>query len=252
MAPVAQIAELAVMHIILMMTGQTIRIQNDLLINRNHMTQFAFKALVTAFQFISRLRVVIESPKLPTVRVMAHMALSPQSLFVHIIFCVTGVAIHGRIFERLRIVALAAGSDRMQSDQRKFGQVVIEFDIIPPTVLVMTAVARIALLAIVHIIGLMTTPALRIDLHVLCFIPVTVAALKLLVLSRQAELGIPVVIERARLPVMAAMAPVATVTISSFMNIIQQMTVETLHPGLYLEIQQLMTAGTCHLRVPIF
>lgn len=62
MTPVAQITELAVMHIILLMTRHAIGIQKDLLVHRRLVARFTFKPRMTALQPVLRLGVMVELP----------------------------------------------------------------------------------------------------------------------------------------------------------------------------------------------
>lgn len=110
---------------------------------------------------------------------MTLTAFGAQGLFMEIIFGVTGITVHFGVFERLRLMTLAARGDRMDPDEREFCQIMIEPYLFSPAAVIMAAAAFIALLAFVHVIGLVTTAAFRVDLHIFRFIAVTIAALDL-------------------------------------------------------------------------
>ncbi len=149
-------------------------------------------------------------------------------------------------------MAFAARGDRMDPDERKSCQIMIEPYLFSPAAVIMAAAAFIALLAFVHVIGLVTTAAFRVDLHIFRFITVTIAALDLSVPSRKLEFCVTVMIERAGLPIPAVVTLIAASAVLSLMHIIDGMTVDALGRGLYFEIQLLMTSRAGHLRMFIF
>lgn len=80
-------------------------------------------------------------------------------------------------------MAFPARGHRVDPDEREFCQVMVETDFISPPAFVMTTAAIVALLSLVHVVGLVTTAAFRVDLHIFRFIAMTIAALDLSVLS---------------------------------------------------------------------
>jgi hypothetical protein len=104
---------------------------------------------------------VIESPKRPPVRVVAARAVDTEPARVRIFSRMTCTAFHRSVSIRLRHMALLARDDRVNPHQRKDADVVVESYIDAPTALAVTATARLAQLAGVHVVGLMTGTACR-------------------------------------------------------------------------------------------
>jgi hypothetical protein len=65
-------------------------------------------------------------PEVPAVRRMAAGAVSAEAAFMNIFGGVTPVAIARRAFKSLRGVALRAGDDDVQAEERKIRQIMIE------------------------------------------------------------------------------------------------------------------------------
>jgi hypothetical protein len=77
MTPLTKIAELTVMHIILLMTRQAACIQENFCVHPRLMAGFTFQPCMTAFQLVSGLSVMIENPEFPAIGVMASLTLAP-------------------------------------------------------------------------------------------------------------------------------------------------------------------------------
>lgn len=119
-------------------------------------TCFALQPRMGPVEFEFRLSVVVKLPQIPMVGVVAGFATRAQTFFVEIIFEMAidtirldRVEFHGRM-------AIVASRDRVNSDERKFRQVMIELDIFSPRRVVMATIAFLAFLPFMNIIGLMT------------------------------------------------------------------------------------------------
>ena len=120
-----------------------------------------------AVQLKLRLRIVIEPPYFPAVRRMAAITVLPQFPFVTIVLFVTGIALQGGILVRRRQVAFLTGYDRVKSDEREFGKIVVETHFPAPTLLIVTVFTLFALLPFVHIIQPVTAVAVHLKLYLI-------------------------------------------------------------------------------------
>ena len=99
------------------------------------------------------------------VGVVAQFTTWAQALFVKIIFEMAidtirldRVELHGRM-------AIVASRDRVNSDERKFRQVMIELDIFPPGRFIVATIALFTFLPFMNIVGLMTAVTGFRNLH---------------------------------------------------------------------------------------
>ena len=148
------------MRIVLTVARIAIRRRHDFRDISGNVAGVAIKVAVRARQRVPSLGVVIETPPLPTIRVMADRTVRTQATFVMFIRVTVG-AIKRRILVRRRSMALFARYDRVASDQRKSSEVVIERGCSAPTDLSMTFLAFGAQLSLVAIILPVTGNARR-------------------------------------------------------------------------------------------
>lgn len=124
------------MRIVIGVTGiASGRILNLAGIDVLFVTEMAFNLLVLPGQRIVRLLVVIERPARPSIGLMAKRAIVTKAIFVKTVF-VAGYAFSRRVLEGWRLVTCLAEHKVMEALQRKPGVVVIEIDILPPTVFI--------------------------------------------------------------------------------------------------------------------
>lgn len=132
MTCVAAIAELAAVNIFASVTRYTCRACGRFVVRLRNVTRFAGKPCVLAGQREIRLLVVIELPIPPAVRVVAIGAFRAQSAFVFVVFLVAVVAGLWRVLVARRQMALFARCRRVQSDERKSRQPMIEAHLAAP------------------------------------------------------------------------------------------------------------------------
>ena len=92
---------------------------------------------------------------------MTALAILTQLLFVDIVAAVTGSALFLNFPERCRQVTFLTGHNSMQAEQRKTCHVMIKTNMPVPSLLGVTALTLLALLAFVDIIGDMTAIAVH-------------------------------------------------------------------------------------------
>ena len=110
-----------------------------------------------------RLFVVIESPAGPAVRIVTCGAIRTEAAFM-VLVLVASRAGPGHILERGRAMAILAGDHRMQANQRKAGQIVVEGDLLPPACFIVALLALCAELSGMRIIFLVAGHASRAQL----------------------------------------------------------------------------------------
>jgi hypothetical protein len=120
----------------------------------------AIDTAVRAGQRVARLRVVIETPTCPTIRIVAERAVRPQAAFM-VLVAVAGRADERRVLEQQRAMAFLAGYDGVTPDQGKSADVVIEGHYAPPAGLSVTLLAPAAEPAFVRVLLAVTRHARR-------------------------------------------------------------------------------------------
>ena len=153
------------MRIVLTVARIAIRCRHDFRDIPGNVAGVAIEIAVRACQRVSSLGIMIETPPLPTIRVMADRTARTQATLVMFIPMAVG-AIKRRILVRRRSMALFARHDRVASDQRKSREVVIERGGSAPTDLAVTFLAVGAKLSLVAIILPVTGNARRRQLVV--------------------------------------------------------------------------------------
>src|SRR5215469_18378861 len=103
----------------------------------------AIDAAMRASQRIFRLRVMIEAPARPSVRIVAKRAIGAQPAGMMLVL-VAARTRDGRALVRRGLMALFAWYDRVAPNQRKPRQVVIEARRLAPTGVLMALLAAIA------------------------------------------------------------------------------------------------------------
>jgi hypothetical protein len=106
---------------------------------------------VRSCQRVARLRIVIEAPPRPAIRIVAERAIRAEATFM-VLVAMAGGAIQRRALVRRRAMAFFARHDGVATDQGKSRNVVIEGRHATPIVLAMTSLATIAKLTVVPIV----------------------------------------------------------------------------------------------------
>jgi len=148
---------------------------------------------------ITGLRIVIETPTRPAVRVVAQGAVAREAAFVMSVLVAARTGAR-RVLERSGAMALLAGRYRVTANQRKSRDVVIESHTPPPARFLVALFAAAAELSFMGIVFLVTRHAIRSELVPIEVAGMTGVALDLRMLAAQWELGHPVMIEAHRLP----------------------------------------------------
>lgn len=150
MAAVTLRAVLTEMPVILVVTAPALRRHLDRA-RRLVMALGALQLGVRTQQGEMSLFRVIENPQRPAVGRVTGLAFLAESAFVHVVVRMAVDARARRPFEGQRRVALRTADDPMQPQQRKTGQIVIENDVGPPSLLAMAGFASALELAAVRV-----------------------------------------------------------------------------------------------------
>lgn len=145
-------AEAAGMNVIAVMTRVAFLGKFEVLFHACGVAVMAVQFCVLANQFEFRLRVVVEDPEFPAIRVVAVCASGAQFSLVFVVGLVAGMAVRLCVLEVSRQMAFLAGRYRMDPDEREMRNVVIEHDTLVPRCIVMTLVTEFSLLFLVHVI----------------------------------------------------------------------------------------------------
>ena len=124
------------------------------------MAPFASHFRMCAGQRKVRLLTVVELPDVPAVSIVTIGALLTQTALVNVVLFVTVVACLAGAFVAGRYMALHAWNRHVQSDQWETAQIVIERNIIAPTVGRMALIAVLAELARMHVLCAVTAAAI--------------------------------------------------------------------------------------------
>jgi len=160
MATFACPPERSAMGVILAVTGIAIRGQGDLRDIFGDVTGVAIDAAVRSRQRVARLRVMIEAPPCPAVRIVAAPTDRSQAAFMMLV-AMAGDASQRRALELQRAMAFLARHHSMTPDQRKSGDVMIEGLYLTPVGLAVTLLAAGAKLPLVPIVLAVTGHAGR-------------------------------------------------------------------------------------------
>jgi hypothetical protein len=206
--------------IILRVTRETVAGQLDTSFHRGAMASFARQLPVAAVQLKRCLRVVVEPPTLPAVRVVTQLAAQAQPPQVNVIVGVARHAIARRVLEPGRGVALLTGSDGVDAQQRKSRDVVLEEDIVRPCDLVVTLAAVRPLLSRVDVIVLMARATRGFQLELGYWTCVTAFALHIGMRSAQRKLSHHVVFESLVCPGSLAVTLLTGLPVASAVHIV--------------------------------
>lgn len=213
------------MRVVLPVTRIAVRSQLDPGDVPHNVAGLAIEAAVRARQRKARLGVVIKAPSLPTVRVVAERAIRPQPPFMMAV-PVAGVAAQRRSLEQQGAMALLARHDRVTSNERKPGEIVIKGGYSAPADLYVTALAAISELALVPVILEMTGSTSRRQLVAIESSGMARIALHLCMRSSQWKFGLPVMIEANCAPLVLVVAAFALGTVPFVVDILNPMAID--------------------------
>jgi len=140
------------MVVIFFVTSKTILRQFDFLLDFLGVAGVTIQSFVLAIEFIIGLRIVIEAPHQPIRGAVTEHAIGGQAFFMHVVFCVTGIAVDLGVLEFLCHVTIFARQQGMRAMQRKLGLVMIEFHLFGPALFAMTFTTRFAFLALMRVV----------------------------------------------------------------------------------------------------
>lgn len=183
----------------------------------------ALQGMMRARQRVARLLVVIEAPACPSVRVVTRRTIRTEPPDVMRIL-VAARAGAGRILERRAAMTFLARDYRVQPDQGKSRQIVVEGDLLAPARLVVALLASLAELAFVRIILAMAGDAGHGQFVAIEVTGVTTLAAECGVTAAQWELRRLVVVEADQGPLLGGMAAFAIVAIPALMLVLQAVT----------------------------
>jgi hypothetical protein len=199
--------------------GIAIRRQRDLGDVPGDVAGLATDIAVCAGQRVTRLRIVIEAPPCPAIRVVAERAAWPQATFMMLV-AVAGRANDRRVLEQQRAMAFLARYDGVTPDQRKPGDIVIEGGYASPAGLTVTLLAPIAEPACVRILLAVTRLASRRQLVAIEIARVASVALDLRMRGSQRKFRRPVMIKVDRAPLALVVAALAFSAVSPGVDIL--------------------------------
>lgn len=183
------------------------------------MAGMAIEAAVCPCQRVASLRVVIEAPSRPAIRVVAKCAISPEApLMMHV--TMAGSAIQRRALECLRAMAPFARHDGVAPNQRKSCDVVIERRHAAPSVFTVTRLATTAELTIVPIILTVTGYAGSAQLIAIKIAGMARVALDLCMCSSERIFRHLIMVEANRAPLVLIMARFALCTVPSAVDVL--------------------------------
>jgi hypothetical protein len=213
------------MRVILAVTCHALRGQcgfGDIL---RYVASMTIEAAMGSRQRIARLRVVIEAPALPAIRVMTKRAAWPQAAFM-VKVVVARFASQRSTLESQRAMAFLARYDGMMPNQRKAGDVMIKGSPSPVGVAV-TLLAAAAQFAFVPIILLVTGDTGRPQLITIKIARVAAVAFDLHMSALQRKVRL-VMIEMGRFPLVGLMASFTSGAVPPGVNILNLVTIHTL------------------------
>lgn len=145
-------------RVVLAVTSKTGRRRRDFIFGLRRVTGFALGLAMSTGQRIFGVLVVIETPERPAVRVVAMLTCRPKLALMLSILVALGTEFW-RIAEGLRAMTGFAWHRRVQANQWKSCEVVIERDFLPPTDFVVTGFAVRAELTLMGVVGLVAGDA---------------------------------------------------------------------------------------------
>jgi len=214
------------MHVVLAVTRVAVLGQRDHGDVFDDVTGVAIEAAMRPGQREVRLRVVIEAPPGPTVRVVAEPAVRPQTAFMMPV-AVAGGADQRCALEQQRAVTFLARHHGVAPDQRKSRDIVIEGRDSAPIGLAVTLLAAAAEPALVPIILSVTGHAGRRQLVAIEIAGVARIALDLRVRGSQWKFRRLGVIEANRAPLVLVVAAFALGAVPRVVDILNPVAVDT-------------------------
>jgi hypothetical protein len=144
-------------------------------------------------------------------------------------------------------MAIFTGGHDMLSYQRKLGFIVIELDLLSPTLLVVTFVTFFSFLPFMHVIIAMAIKTFLTQFFLVGVAAVTVETRQLGMTAYQLELGVLVVVEFHFGPFDKAVALLTFLFKAPFMVVITSVTINTSPLQLFLEIVSFVTGTAFRL-----
>ena len=151
--------ERSLVHVIPVVAGIAAGRCDDLLDIGYLMARVTSHGTMRTQQWVACLLVVIEDPSFPTIGVVADSAANNTESTRVIRILMAAYACAGCILERSRSMAFFARYCRVQSDQRKSRQVMVEGDLLSPARFLVALLAIATELALVRVILAMTGDA---------------------------------------------------------------------------------------------
>lgn len=179
---------------------------------------------VRAIETKIRLRIVVKQPKVPVDRVMTQPTFSAKPILMRVVFSVTRYTFYFCLLEFVRLVTILAFRIRMSAEQREICQTMVEPHTIGPGHIVMTVIATLTLFRLVRVVVAVAGNAGGVQRDVEDRLYMTLYARDRKVRSFELVLGIPVVIECDRRPVLGNMAVIALLTEMALMIVFLEVT----------------------------
>lgn len=193
----------------------------------------AIEPAMGAIKCIAGLRIVVEAPTRPAVRIVAEHAIAPEATLV-VLVLVAARASARRILKLRRPMAVFAWHDRMASDQRETRDIVIEGHFLTPAGFPVALLTSIAELTLVRIVLLMTGHASGRELIAIEIAGMAGIAFYLCVFAAQRKLCHFVMVETHRPPFGRSMASLALGAIAAGMGVLQTMAGGTIHRQIFI------------------
>lgn len=213
--------------------------------HRTAMTSGTREVQVCIAQLEVRRHVMLESPELPPVRVVASLALSPQRPFMHVVRPMTALTRDVSCPVHVIVVARFTRGRRVDPQKRKIGQIVIEEHSARKRVFVVAVPTIRPKIPLMHIVHLMTSDAIRVSTF-LAVDPPRMACIARCpgMRSDEWELRSRIVIELHATPPTRGMAGSAVLTETTRMNVFTRVTAGTVLGKLSFTRRLAMTRAT--------
>src|SRR5271166_441227 len=180
---------------------------------------------------------------------MAGLALLAESALVHVLVRMAFDALERRTREAQARVALRAAIEAVQTEQREFGQIVIENDLGAPAALAVAGVAAAFELAAVRVLAAMAAEAVLGELLFRDDARVAGIAIGLGVCAHQRKFGLNRMIIRRRMPFLAVMAGLAFGAEARRMRVVRRVAAVAVLGNLFLVISAAMARETVDVRM---
>jgi hypothetical protein len=218
-------SERTAVRIVLTVAGVAIRGQRNLGDVLGDVAGLAIDAAVRPGQRIACLRVVIEAPSCPTVRIVAERAIRSEPAFM-VPVAVAGGANQRCALEQQRAMTFLAGYDGVTSDQRKSSDVVVERRYLAPVGFSVALLAAGAELPFVPVIFPVAGYAGRRQLVAIEIAGVAGIALDSRVRRPERKLRRLVVVEANRAPLVLVVAALALAAVPSRVDILNLVAID--------------------------